>query len=78
MIKRDTFHSRLSRNVEMSSPIIKDALSSEEEQHHWGNSIRKLFYNSNGVSLKIDEGSTNPIIFSLNDPHHDGLCVGTR
>ena len=25
----------------------------------------------------MEEGS-NPIIFSLNDPHHDGLCIGTQ
>ena len=77
MIKRAAFHSRLSRNAEMPTQIFKDDVSFEDN-HHWGNSIRKLFFNSNGVSLMIHEGSTHPIVLSLNDPEHDGLCIGTR
>ena len=74
LIKQAPFHSGLSTNEDMSKQRFKDIM---DDNRHWGNAIRKLFYNSNGVSLMIEEGS-NPIIFSLNDPHHDGLCIGTR
>ena len=41
------------------------------DNHRWGNTIRKLFFNSNGVSLMVDE-SSSPIVFSLHDHDHDG------
>ena len=74
LIKQAPFHSGISRNEDVSNQDFKDSL---DNNRHWGNTIRKMFYNSNGVSLIIEEGS-NPIIFSLNDPHHDGLCIGTQ
>ena len=76
LIKQAPFHSGISRNEDMSNQNFKDS-KDNTSRRHWGNAIRKLFYNSNGASLMIEEGS-NPIIFSLNDPHHDGLCIGTR
>ena len=75
-IKRTAFLSRLSKNVQMSDGIYENNLTHLDS--HWGNSIRKIFFNSNGVSLKIDEGSTHPIVTSLDSPWHDGLCIGVR
>ena len=76
LIKQAPFHSGISRNEDMSNQNFKNS-EDNTSRRHWGNAIRKLFFNSNGVSLMIEEGS-NPILFSLNDPHHDGLCIGTR
>ena len=82
-IKRTAFLSRLSENVKMSDGIYENNLTHVDS--HWGNSIRKIFFNSNGVSLKIEESSTHPIVMSLDHgdimgimPGHDGLCIGVR
>ena len=77
MIKQAPFHTGFSKYRHMSNQISKDATNNQR----WGNTIRKLFFNSNGVSLLIDE-SSNPIVFSLDATDHSnhtrGLCIGTR
>ena len=72
-IKRAPFHSGMNKNDDVSNQNLKET----KHNPHWGSTIRRRFLNSNGVSLTIDESSA-PLIFSLNDHDHDGLCIGTR
>ena len=75
-IKSAPFHSGFSRNSQISGSIYQNGATSVGK--HWGNSIRKLFLNSNGVSVRINEETTYPLVMSLNNPEHGGLCVGSR
>ena len=63
----------MNKNDDVSNQNLKET----KNNPHWGSTIRRRFLNSNGVSLTIDENSA-PLIFSLNDHDHDGLCIGTR
>ena len=73
MVKKSPFQTGHRRYVDVFNQKNQDSLNN----HHWGSTIRKRFLNSNGVSLMIDDGSS-PIVFSLNDHDHPGLCIGTR
>ena len=73
MIKNSPFQTGHRRYADIFNQNNQDTLNN----HHWGSTIRKRFLNSNGVSLMIDDRSS-PVVFSLNDHDHPGLCIGTR
>ena len=73
MVKKSPFQTGHRRYADVYNPNSQDTL----DNHHWGSTIRKRFLNSNGVSLMIDDRSS-PVVFSLNDHEHPGLCIGTR
>ena len=73
MVKKSPFQTGHRRYADVFNQKNQDSLNN----HHWGSTIRKRFLNSNGVSLMIDDRSS-PVVFSLNDHDHPGLCIGTR
>ena len=73
MVKKSPFQTGHRRYADVYNTNNQDTLNN----HHWGSTIRKRFFNSNGVSLMIDDRSS-PVVFSLNDHDHPGLCIGTR